>query len=378
MGDEMVSAQELRKFRANLADELHSAAIYETLSRVEKDNSRKQVFSELAASERIHARVWADKLAANGWKVSSGFNAKTYLMKGLVHLLGPRFVLPSIAAAEFADRNKYAGNPDTARMSEDEHRHANVVQEMANAGNPPAAEGAAIAQSESWHRGVASGNDLRAAVLGANDGLVSNFCLIMGVAGAGTGNKAILLTALAGLIAGACSMALGEWLSVTNARELARSQVSKEQNELDHSPESEEHELALIYRAKGLSAGEARRFASQIMQDKDKALDVLVREELGIDPAELGGNPWSAAGVSFCLFAVGAIFPAMPFLWSSGITAIIQCIGLSVFALAAIGLFTSLFNGRSAGFSAVRQVLVGLTAAAFTFGVGRALGVAVS
>ncbi|WP_277183614.1 VIT1/CCC1 transporter family protein [Caballeronia sp. BR00000012568055] len=374
----MASAQELRKFRANLSDELHSAAIYETLSRVERDDSRKQVFSELAASERMHARVWADKLKANGHKAPSGFNAKTYLMKGLVHLLGPHFVLPSLAAAEFADRNKYAGNPDTARMSEDEQQHAKVVQAMANAGKPAAAQGADIAQAESWHRGVASGNDLRAAVLGANDGLVSNFCLIMGVAGAGTGNKAILLTALAGLIAGACSMALGEWLSVTNARELAQAQVSKEEDELEHSPESEEHELALIYKAKGLSADEARRVAAQLMKDKDKALDALVREELGLDPAELGGNPWSAAGVSFCLFAVGAIFPAMPFLWSAGTGAIAQCVAFSVFALAAIGIFTSLFNGRSAGFSAVRQILVGLAAAAFTFGVGRLLGVAVS
>lgn len=374
----MASAQELRKYRANLADELHSAAIYETLAHVERDESRKQVFSELAASERMHARVWADKLRANGRKPPAGFNAKTYLMKGLVHLLGPRFVLPSLAAAEFADRNKYAGNPDTARMSEDEHQHANVVQALANAGRPAAAQGADIAQAESWHRGVASGNDLRAAVLGANDGLVSNFCLIAGVAGAGTGNKAILLTALAGLIAGACSMALGEWLSVTNARELAQAQVSKEANELEHSPDSEEHELALIYKAKGLSAEEAKRVAAQLMQDKDKALDALVREELGLDPAELGGNPWSAAGVSFCLFAVGAIFPALPFLWASGAPAIVQCIGFSVLALAAIGVFTSLFNGRSAGFSAVRQVLVGLVAAAFTFGVGRLLGVTTS
>ncbi|MDR5827911.1 VIT1/CCC1 transporter family protein [Caballeronia sp. LP006] len=374
----MASAQELRKFRANLADELHSAAIYETLSRVEQDRSRSEVFSELAASERMHARVWADKLRANGKKAPSGFNAKTFLMQALVHLLGPRFVLPSIAAAEFADRNKYAGNPDTARMSEDEQRHASVVQAMANSGMPAASQGADIAQGESWHRGVSSGNDLRAAVLGANDGLVSNFCLIMGVAGAGTGNKAILLTALAGLIAGACSMALGEWLSVTNARELAQAQVSKEENELEHSPESEEHELTLIYKAKGLSAEEARRVAAQIMQDKDKALDVLVREELGLDPAELGGNPWSAAAVSFCLFAAGAIFPTMPFLWTSGTTAIVQCIGFSVLALVAIGMFTSLFNGRSASFSAMRQVVVGLATAAFTFGIGHALGVAVS
>jgi VIT1/CCC1 family predicted Fe2+/Mn2+ transporter len=110
----------------------------------------------------------------------------------------------------------------------------------------------------------------------------------------------------------------------------------------------------------------------------DKALDVLTREELGLDPAELGGNPWSAAAVSFFLFATGAIFPAMPFLWTSGFPAITQCIALSILALAAIGVFTSLFNGRSASFSAIRQVIIGLAAAAFTFGVGHLLGVSVS
>lgn len=374
----MASKHEIRRYRANLADELHSAAIYETLSYVETDATRKSVFAELAASEREHAKVWSDKLKANGQRVPAGQALKTYLMRGLVHLLGPKFVLPTLAAAEFADRNKYAGNPETAKMSAEEKRHATVIQAMANEGQSEPTKGAEIARAESWHRGVSSGNDLRAAVLGANDGLVSNFCLIMGVAGAGTGNKAILLTALAGLIAGACSMALGEWLSVTNARELARTQIAKEADELEHTPDAEEHELRLIYRAKGLDSDEARRVAAQLMRDKDHALDALTREELGLDPAELGGNPWSAAATSFFLFALGAIFPAMPFLWSAGKPAILQCIALSVLALAAIGVFTSLFNGRSAAFSAMRQVVIGLIAAAFTFGVGHVLGVSVS
>ncbi|WP_244816456.1 VIT1/CCC1 transporter family protein [Caballeronia sp. Lep1P3] len=374
----MASKNELRRYRANFVDEIHSAALYETLSRVETDKKIKQVYSELAASERQHAQVWADKLKANQQRVPAGASIKTALMKGLVHVFGPRFVLPSLAAAEFADRNKYSGSPDTAKMSEDEHHHASIVQSLANDGKPGATKGSEIAGAESWHRGVSSGNDLRAAVLGANDGLVSNFCLIMGVAGAGTGNKAILLTALAGIIAGACSMALGEWLSVTNARELAKTQIAKEADELEHTPEAEEHELRLIYRAKGLDGAEASRVASQIMRDKDKALDALTREELGLDPAELGGNPWSAAAVSFCLFSAGALFPAVSFLWSSGKSAIIQCIVLSVLALAAIGIFTSLFNGRSAMFSAARQIVIGLVAAAFTYGVGHLLGVSVS
>ena len=374
----MASRQELKRYRANLADELHGAAIYETLARVEADPERKRTFGELAASEREHAKIWADKLKANKQHVPTRPGVKPVLMKGLVHVLGPRFVLPSIAATEFADRNKYAHSPDTAKMSEDERHHASVVQRLANDGKPEATKGAEIAKAESWHKGVSSGNDLRAAVLGANDGLVSNFCLIMGVAGAGTQNKAILLTALAGIVAGACSMALGEWLSVTNARELARTQIAKEADELEHTPEAEEHELRLIYRAKGLDYNEATRVAAQIMKDKGKALDALTREELGLDPAELGGNPWSAAAVSFCLFAVGAIFPAMPFLWSAGELAIVQCIAFSVLALAGIGMFTSLFNGRSAVFSAGRQIVIGLVAAAFTFGIGHLLGVSVS
>ncbi|MEX3686867.1 VIT1/CCC1 transporter family protein [Paraburkholderia sp. BR14263] len=374
----MASRKELKRYRAHLADERHSAAIYETLAHVEKDAHRKQVFGELAAAERTHAKVWADKLKANGQPVPDGQSVKTFMMKSLVRVFGPKFVLPTLAAAEFADRNKYAGNPETATMSAEERQHASVVQGMVNADKPEPTKGAEIAEAESWHRGVSSGNDLRAAVLGANDGLVSNFCLIMGVTGAGTGNKAILLTAMAGLIAGACSMALGEWLSVTNARELAKTQIALEADELEHTPDAEEHELRLIYRAKGLERDEAKRVAAQIMRDKDKALDALTREELGLDPAELGGNPWTAAGFSFLLFAVGAIFPAMPFLWTSGTPAIVQCVGLSIFALAAIGVFTSLFNGRSASFSAVRQVIIGLVAAAFTYGIGRLLGVSVS
>ncbi|MFM0415208.1 VIT1/CCC1 transporter family protein [Paraburkholderia aromaticivorans] len=376
----MASRQEIKRYKANLSDELHSAALYETLAEAEKDDTRKQVYGDLAKSEREHARVWADKLRANGLEPKgAGHAIKTRLMKGLVRLFGAGFVLPTLAAAEYADRNKYEGQPDAGRMSADEQHHAAIVRTLAHGGGDAnLSPGARIAAAEQWHKGAGAGNDLRAAVLGANDGLVSNFCLIMGVAGAGTGNKAILLTGLAGLIAGACSMALGEWLSVTNARELASTQIAKEAQEIEETPEAEEHELALIYRAKGLEADEAKRVASQMMRDKSKALDTLTREELGLDPAELGGNPWSAAGVSFCLFSLGAIFPVMPFLWARDYNAIMQCVVLSMLALASIGVFTSLFNGRSAGFSALRQIVIGLIAAAFTFGVGRLLGVSVS
>ncbi|MGH8778368.1 VIT1/CCC1 transporter family protein [Paraburkholderia sp.] len=376
----MASRHELKRFRTNLADELDSAALYETLARVEENPDRAKVFGQLAASEREHAQVWHNRLNASGIRVRPHRHSlKTHLMRTLIHTFGPSFVLPSLAAAEYADRDKYANQPDATHLSAEEQHHADVVQAVVAAdAQRRTSPGTQIANAESWHKGVTSGNDLRAAVLGANDGLVSNFCLIMGVAGAGTSNKAILLTGLAGLIAGACSMALGEWLSVTNARELARTQIAREADEIDHSPDAERHELALIYQAKGIAPDEAKRVAEQIMGDRQKALDTLTREELGIDPAELGGNPWSAAGVSFCLFSLGAIFPAMPFLWAHGTPAIAQCVGLSAFGLAAVGVFTSLFNGRSAMFSAFRQIVIGLIAAAFTYGAGRLLGVSIS
>src|SRR6201991_4972550 len=220
----MATRYELKRFRTNLADELDSAALYDTLARVEKDPARCAVFAQLASAEREHANIWLDKLQASGERVRKHRpSAKTYLMRGLIHTLGPSFVLPALAAAETADRDKYAHQPDAAQLSADEQRHAALMQAAVAEDKardkrpavtrarrhrtPPPAEPAPHA--EAWHKGIASGNDLRAAVLGANDGLVSNFCLIMGVAGAGTGNKAIMLTGLAGLIAGACSLGLG-------------------------------------------------------------------------------------------------------------------------------------------------------------------------
>ncbi|WP_321895206.1 VIT1/CCC1 transporter family protein [Paraburkholderia heleia] len=376
----MASAQEINRFRRNLADELDSAAVYDTLSAVEKDDERRRIFAELAASEREHASVWREKLAANGVTPRPHRrSAKTRLLQALTRTFGPSLVLPTVAAAEYADRDRYAREPGAEKLSAQEQQHAAIVQAIAaNKREPEHGHGEAIGAAESWHKGVTSGNDLRAAVLGANDGLVSNFCLIMGVAGAGSVNRTILLTGLAGLVAGACSMALGEWLSVTNARELARTQLAKEADELEHTPDAERHELALIYQAKGVEPDEAHRVAAQIMRNKDEALNTLAREELGIDPKELGGNPWSAAAVSFCLFSLGAAFPTAPFLWASGVTAIAQSVALSACGLALVGVFTSLFNGRSATFSAFRQIVIGLAAAAFTAGAGRLLGVSLS
>ena len=371
----MSKADDIARYRANLHDELEGAALYQALADAERDPVRKDLFRQLSRAEAEHAGTWREKLVAAGVSepdYAPGF--RTRMLGWLARRFGPRFVLPAIAANEYADRDKYATQADAAHLSADERGHAAVVHAAAG---PRGISGADIARAEPWHR-RGGGNELRAAVLGANDGLVSNLSLVMGMAGAGTPPSTVLLSGIAGLVAGALSMALGEWLSVTNARELARTQIGKEAEELEQTPQAEQKELALIFQAKGLPKDDAQRVAAELMRDKKGALDTLAREELGIDPAELGGNPWSAAGTSFALFACGAIFPIVPFLWLSEQAAIFASIVSSALALAAIGALTSLFNGRGAAFSAGRQVVFGCLAAAITYGAGRLLGVSLS
>ncbi len=221
---------------------------------------------------------------------------------------------------------------------------------------------------------------VRAAVLGANDGLVSNMSLVMGVAGAEaganvTGGHAILITGLAGLLAGACSMAMGEWLSVQSSRELYQRQIAIEAEELATSPQEEQEELALIYQAKGLPESQARQMASTIISNSDNALDTLAREELGIDPNELGGSALEAALTSFVLFAMGAIVPVIPFMFLAGKTAVITSLGFSTVVLFGIGAAITLMTGRGVLFTGARRLLFGYGAAGVTYAIGRLIGV---
>jgi len=216
-------------------------------------------------------------------------------------------------------------------------------------------------------------------VLGANDGLVSNFSLVMGVAGADSSGNAILIAGFAGLLAGALSMALGEWLSVQSARELYTNQIAVEAAEIEEMPEEEEEELRLIYEAKGVGIEQARAIAHRLVSgDRDQLLDTLAREELGIDPDELGGSPWVAAGTSFILFATGALVPILPFLFVRGATAIALSAVLAGAALFLLGAGITVVTGKNAMVAGLRQLGFGLAAAAITFGIGTLLGAAIS
>jgi VIT1/CCC1 family predicted Fe2+/Mn2+ transporter len=234
--------------------------------------------------------------------------------------------------------------------------------------------GGSVAQLEGRHK-AGGGNALRAAVLGANDGLVSILSLTMGVAGATNSRPDILIAGLAGVLAGAGSMALGEWLSVQSSRELYEHQIRIEAEEIAANPEEEQEELALIYQSKGLPEDRAKEMAAHMMADTGNILDTLAREELGIDPEELGGSAYEAAFTSFFLFAFGALFPMLPYLFSSGSMAILLSLVVSAIGLFIIGAAITLMTGRSIWFSGSRQVLVGIAAAALTFGIGKLIGV---
>lgn len=355
-------------------DERNSAYLYRTLAEIEKNPKLAEVYSRLAATEEGHAQSWAKKLEAAGVKMPEFQPARrTRLLAWLARRFGPGSVLPSLTNMENEGTRGYGLAGGDKGMAATEQSHARLLTAIGQVGKG-GMEGGLLAQLEGRHRS-AGGNALRAAVLGANDGLVSNFSLVMGVAGAAAANSTILLTGIAGMLAGAISMALGEWISVQSSRELYEKQIRTEQAEIEASPEEEQEELALIYQARGLDETAARQLAERMMSSSDTALVALVRDELGIDPEELGGSAWEAAITSFLLFAVGAIIPVVSFLFLSGYPAVLVSAALSALGLFLIGSAITLFTGRSVWYSGVRQMIFGLAAAAVTYLIGSLIGV---
>ncbi len=363
-----------KQYLENLTDERNSAALYRALAEAEKNSKIAEVYRRLAATEEAHADTWAEKLkAANVAVPSFKPSWRTRILIWAAHRFGPGAVLPSMTAMEQRGDRSYLQQGAPTGMARQERSHAlllgTITQTMRGG-----MEGAALAQLEGRHRS-AGGNALRAAVLGASDGMLSDLSLVMGVAGAQAATQTILLTGIAGLLAGATSMALGEWISVQSSRELYQKQIGIEKEEIATQPEEEIEELALIYQARGLEEHAAQQLAQQIMSDQATALETLSRDELGINPEELGGSAWEAAITSFFLFAMGAIVPVFPYLFLQGTTAIIVSLMFSAVGLFVIGAAITLFTGRSIWYSGIRQVLFGLGAAAITFLVGHVLGV---
>jgi VIT1/CCC1 family predicted Fe2+/Mn2+ transporter len=328
----------------------------------------------------------------------------------LARLLGTRAVSDLVQALEGDEEEAYSAqsSPDVASIAADEREHAEIWKRLESRGNgnapahvPSSVDTDAmatvaanrpagrlpasiarlapkeIARDELWHRSGQSGT-LRAVIFGVSDGLVSNLSLVMGVAGAASAEpRFILLAGIAGLLGGSFSMAAGEYISMQSQRELYERQIALERAELEAMPEEEEAELAAVYRSKGFSDDEAARIAHRIFRDPEAALETLIREELGLDPDQLG-SPWGAAFGSFVAFAIGAVVPVVPYFFGGGGGVFVASIVVSVLALFAVGAGVSLLTGRSLLFSGVRQIAIGGAAATVTFFVGRLVGVAIS
>ena len=368
----------------NLKLERDAVTLYDGLARIEKDTRRAEAFRTIAGNERRHADVWANKLRTLGATVPEAggprLRIRTILL--IARVFGTHAVRDLVQALEGDEEQIYnaQASPEVDAIAADEREHAEIWKRLSGGpGSAPSPGHAAhrpsdIAANERWHHAGRSGT-LRAVIFGVSDGLVSNLALVMGIAGASQGQGSfVLLAGVAGLLAGAFSMAAGEYISMQSQRELFERQIALEKAELEAMPEEEEAELASVYRAKGFTQAEAETIAKRMFANPEQALDTLVREELGLDPDELGSS-WGAAFGSFVAFSLGALVPVIPYVVTTGSTAFVAAIALSLVALFAVGAGVSLLTGRGLLFSGGRQVLLGAAAAIVTYVVGHAIGV---
>jgi VIT1/CCC1 family predicted Fe2+/Mn2+ transporter len=341
-------------------EEKRSAYLYRVMAEAEAGTPRADLFRGLAAEAEGQAAIWARQTGAAVTEYAPDLRAR--MVASLVRRYGPRALRSVLVAMKVRGLSVYShaapGHPVPTTLEEVGKRH----------------------------RGVSGGGNLRAAVFGVNDGLVSNASLIlgvagasanMGVAGASANNSIILLSGVAGLLAGAFSMAAGEYVSVRSQREMFEHQIGLERDELAQYPEEEAEELALIYAARGLSREDALKLAKAIISDPAQALDTLAREELGLNPEDLG-SPWGVAIFSFLSFAAGALVPLLPFFALGGGRALVISIGVTALALFAVGAAISLFAGRSALRDGLRMLFIGAAAGSLTYAIGKLLGVSLT
>jgi VIT1/CCC1 family predicted Fe2+/Mn2+ transporter len=359
--------------KSNIQTEIDACYLYQKLAENEADETIASVFRKMSEIEKGHAEAFArrenislENLIQPSWR------AKTFNTIGKI--FGYDYILGVLMDTEKSiSRNIIATKKkNNLEITGTETNHVKILRTIL--GTEEKATVKHYSKFESKHRSI-GGNAIRAAVLGGNDGLVSNFSLIMGIAGATTNNTGVLLAGLAGLLAGALSMSLGEWISVTSSKELYENQMELEMDELETNPEGEKEELALIYIAKGIPESQAHQMAAEIMKDKNQAHKILVEEELGINAEELKGSAIEAAVYSFILFAIGAVIPVLPFMFIGGMKAVMVSVGFSAVGLFLIGAAITLFTGRNVWYSGFRQVVFGLAAAAITFSIGKIIGV---
>ncbi len=343
----MTAHSTLDRWRA----EKSAAWLAREVAAVEPDAKPRALFESMARAAEEQAAILAQHI---GQLPSFHPSLRTMLVARITRLIGPRAARPLLAAMKVRGLSVYAGSGIAA---------GHVMP-------------TAVAQIGGRHRG-AGGGALRAAVFGVNDGLLSNTSLVLGIAGAAADAKTIVVTGVAGLLAGAFSMAAGEYVSMRSQRELFEYQIAEERDELETYPDEEAEELALIYEARGMTLEDARVLVRQLMKNPDVALDLLAREELGLNPNDLG-SPWAAAFWSFTAFAGGALVPLVPFFVGLKQNAVMASALAAIIVLFGIGAALSLFSGRNALLGGARMIFIGMIAGSATFAIGRLFGVAMS
>jgi VIT1/CCC1 family predicted Fe2+/Mn2+ transporter len=348
--------------RESWGHEMESVFLYRVVAAAEAAEERRALFTKLAGEAEGQAAIWAEEIRKTGENQPEAYEppARARIVAALVRRFGPRRMKGVLAAMKVRGMSIYSTSVPAAGG----HPMPHSVDEIGQR-----------------HRGGIAGGNLRAAVFGASDGLVSNACLILGVAGASGGGAggghAVLVSGVAGLLAGAFSMAAGEYVSVRSQREMFEYQIGAEREELAKYPDEEAAELSLIYQARGLGKDDADRMSTRIVANPVYALDALAREELGLDPGSLG-SPVAAAVFSFAAFAAGAAVPLAPFVFAAGGAALVAAIALTGVTLFGVGCATSLFAGRGTLRGGLRSLLIGAAAGTVTYGIGRLLGAAVS
>lgn len=385
-----------KRYLRYLAAEREASTMYRQLAELSVGDPREALL-ELADIEDKHASHWEQLIIESGLEVPA--NPGTLVPDSARLVARARkdslqAVLADLEEAERDAQGTYDDEPDALPgMAEDERLHAQVLaammakpdvdhdrpqDEVAKLGFSPVGRSigdvrSAMNSAESWHRVDKSGS-LRATVFGASDGLVSNTALVMGFAGSGIASGTVLFAGIAGLLAGAFSMGAGEYVSVASQKDLFAREIAMEAEELREKPLEEQRELELIYRAKGLDRETAKKLAETIMSNPETALDTLAREELGLDPDELG-SPVKVAASSFAAFSVGAAVPVIPYIFAQDTTALIFAIVLAALALVAVGGTVGYLSGAGIVKSAMRQLIVGAGAAAVTYIIGSLVGV---
>ena len=357
-----------QRYRRYLKNELEAVQLYRDLAGVEKNEERAGLFRRLAQAEMRHVRIWSRKLGLEDQSPDDYRRTlRVIVLRTVARVLGTRAVMPMILKSEAADASTYREDPEATNIVQEEIEHFNVLGRLA--GRPD------HTQILSLERRHYSGTvNVRAGVLGFNDGLLSNLSLVMGVAGATSDPNFIVIAGISGLLAGAFSMAAGEYVSVRAQRDVYEREIEVERAELEEMPKEEMQELAFIYQRKGFTRQEARAVAERIISNPEVALATLAREELGLDPSQLG-YPWMAAISSFLAFGLGAVIPLLPNLFTEGLLALMLTIAVSGVATVGIGVLLGIITGKNPLWGGGRMLLAGTIAAGVTYGIGSAIGI---